>query len=192
MRRKLASTNLTVRPVFWVLTGLVLAAAAATVYLVNRPFVTPSSSSVHPTVTTSPGVNPAESPSTGTGNPGDQAKSEIGQATATPAPTATPTVAAQYTLTLSDVAFTPQSGGGLRVSNMVAGTSSGQCTLVLTDPASAKRTVSGEILWSGSYAFCSFGSITGVTTTGMWQADLSAKNGSAMSAVSHATFEVKP
>jgi len=121
------------------------------------------------------------------GNPGDEAKSAISAQSAsspTPAPNAGAAIAIQL--------FTPESrsGGDAHVISQLAGATSGSCTLTLTSPSGATSTFDGQIQWDGTYASCSFGTISGVSQSGTWKASLTAASSGKTSGNASTTFNV--
>jgi hypothetical protein len=122
-----------------------------------------------------PTATPTPSPGQ-PGNPGDVAK----EAQSTVPPTAKPTTPtpAPASIGISDFTVTPQGDGTVHVANIITGASSGTCSIELSHSGSSTITQVGSIITSGTYYFCSFGAIAGVTDTGSWTAKLTATSGS--------------
>jgi cytoskeletal protein RodZ len=139
-----------------------------------------SSNSPSPSVEASPGT---------AGNAGDQAKSQL----ATPSPSSssatTSETPAQSPITIQSFIATPQNGGQLRVSTQISGISNGACQLTLSDPAGKNTQATGQISYSGTYYFCSFDSISGISAAGSWSANLTVTSGS-LSQSAKTTFKV--
>lgn len=137
---------------------------------------------------TSPKPEPTQSPTPKPGqpgNPGDEAKTSVNKvASSSPSPTSQSSPAVLVT----DFTVTPNTGGTVKVANQVNGVKEGSCSLNLTSPSGQTKQFTGSVGWSGTYYFChDFGTITGITESGTWSANLSAGT----STPAKTTFEVK-
>lgn len=157
------------QPFVWAITAAVVLIVGWFVCLqFNKPASSGSSNGVV-------GVTPQASPS-------PSSSSSSGSKTPTPTPSTpskfspTPTPTPVNGIVVNIDTITPRADGTLLVANNVLGATSGSCILDLTGPT--HLTFNGTIEIGGSYYFCSFSGINGVTQSGTWTAKLTATSGS--------------
>jgi hypothetical protein len=165
------------KPVFFVVFIALLLLAGCVVYVSTKP----ASHYQAPAVL---GQSPHTSPGQ-KGNPGDLAK----QAQSSGTPTPSPQTSSASTIAISGFSVSA-SGGTAHTSDYVSGANNANCTLTLTSPDNKQnKTLTGETIWAGQYYDCAgFGSISGVTEAGTWQAALKV-NDSSTGATGTATTE---
>jgi hypothetical protein len=133
---------------------------------------------------------PTPSPSPGQpGNAGDQAKSSISASASNTPAASTPTPVAA-TIAITDFTVLPRSGGQVHVTSQVTGATTGTCTMALTSPTGASKSFTGILSWSGTYYNCSFGTTSGVTQLGDWEAQLTVTSAGKVSNMASTAFTV--
>jgi hypothetical protein len=101
-------------------------------------------------------------------------------------PAPTPTVSS---VTVSNFAVSYLGNGKIKAPNVITGASAGSCILSLTSPSKKASSFTGSIIYGGTYYFCSFGAMAGISEKGGWSATLSASS-TGTTRSSDTTFEV--